>query len=135
MRLYSDFYALAFSLYLLDIYETNMKGTHLGEFEELVLLTVGILYDDAYGLAITDEIEERTGRTVTVSSVHKALMRMEQKGFLRSHMGGASEERGGRKKRLFTITNSGKEALREARAIRNELWNAIPQVVWDVKTI
>lgn len=112
-----------------------MKGTHLGEFEELVLLTVGILYEDAYGLAITDEIEERTRRTVTVSSVHKALMRMEQKGFLRSHMGGASEERGGRKKRLFTITSSGKEALREARAIRNELWNAIPQVVWEVKMI
>lgn len=110
-----------------------MKGNHLGEFEELVLLTAGILYDDAYGLAITDEIEERTGRTVTVSSVHKALMRLEQKGFLRSHMGGATEERGGRNKRLFTITNSGKEALREARTLRNELWNAIPKVVWDIK--
>lgn len=117
--------------YLLDIYETDMKGTNLGEFEELVLLTVGILYDDAYGLGITDEIERRTGRMVTVSSVHKALMRLEQKGFLHSHMGGATEERGGRKKRLFTITNSGKEALREARDMRNELWRAVPKIVWE----
>lgn len=107
-----------------------MKGTYLGEFEELVLLTVGILYDDAYGLAITDEIENRTGRTVTVSSVHKALMRLEQKGFLHSHMGGATEERGGRKKRLFIITNTGKQALKEAKEIRNEMWQAIPKVVW-----
>ena len=108
-----------------------MKGTHLGEFEEIVLLTVGILYDDAYGLGVTDEIEQRTGRTVTVSSVHKALMRLEQKGFLRSHMGGATEARGGRKKRLFTITNSGKEVLRDAREMRNALWQAIPRVVWE----
>ena len=107
-----------------------MKGTHLGELEELVLLTVGILYDDAYGLGITDEIEQRTGRTVTVSSVHKTLMRLEQKGFLHSQMGGATEARGGRKKRLFTITNTGKEALREARTMRNQLWQAIPKVVW-----
>ena len=108
-----------------------MKGTHLGEFEELVLLTVGICYDDAYGLGITDEIERRTGRPVTISSVHKALMRLEQKGFLHSQMGGATKERGGRKKRLFTITNSGKEALRDARAMRNALWQAIPKVVWE----
>ena len=112
-----------------------MKGTHLGEFEELVLLTVGICYDDAYGLGITDEIEQRTGRRVTISSVHKALMRLEQKGFLHSQMGGATKERGGRKKRLFTITNSGKEALRDARAMRNALWQAIPQVVWDIGSI
>jgi len=109
-----------------------MKGTHLGEFEELVLLAVCILYDDAYGLSIMDEIEKRTGRTVTISSVHKALMRLEQKGFLHSHMGGATEARGGRKKRLFTITGSGKRAMQEAREMRNEMWNAIPRVVWDI---
>lgn len=108
------------------------QRNHLGEFEEIVLLTVGILYDDAYGLAITDEIEQRTKRQVTLSSVHKTLMRLEQKGYLHSHMGGATEERGGRKKRLFTITNSGKEALREARQMRNALWQAIPRVVWEI---
>lgn len=108
-----------------------MKGTHLGEFEELVLLTVGVLYDDAYGLAITDEIEERTGRKVTVSAVHRALIRLEQKGFLHSHVGGATEERGGRNKRLFTITNSGKDALKEAKTLRNQLFDAIPKILWE----
>lgn len=108
-----------------------MKGTHLGEFEELILLTVGILYDDAYGLGITQEIERRTGRTVTVSSVHKGLLRLEQKGFLHSRMGGATEARGGRNKRLFTITDSGKAALRGAWEMRNRLWHAIPPIVWE----
>ena len=108
-----------------------MKGTHLGEFEELILLTVGILYDDAYGLGITQEIERRTGRRVTVSSVHKGLLRLEQKGFLHSRMGGATEARGGRNKRLFTITNSGKAALRGAWEMRNRLWHAIPPIVWE----
>lgn len=105
----------------------------LSEFEEMVLLTVGILYDDAYGLAITDELETRTGRTNTISSVHKALMRLEDRGMLHSHMGGATEERGGRKKRLFNITNSGKEALFEAKQTREKLWQAVPKVVWDLK--
>ncbi len=108
-----------------------MKGTNLGEFEELVLLTVGILYDDAYGLAIMDEIEKRTGRSLTISSVHKALMRLEQKGFLHSFMGGATEARGGRNKRLFTMTNTGKQALKEAKELRNQMWQAIPKVVWE----
>jgi len=106
---------------------------HLSDFEEMVLLTVGILYDDAYGLAITDELEIQTGRTYTISSVHKALMRMEEKGMLHSQMGGATEARGGRKKRLFNITNSGKEALLEAKRTREKLWQAVPKVVWDLK--
>lgn len=105
----------------------------ISDFEEMVLLTVGILYDEAYGLAITDELERRTGRTYTISSVHKALMRLEERGMLHSRMGGATEERGGRKKRLFTITNSGKEALFEAKKTRETLWNAVPKVVWDLK--
>ncbi|UZR99911.1 PadR family transcriptional regulator [Chondrinema litorale] len=108
-----------------------MKGTHLGEFEEIVLLTVGILYEDAYGLAITDEIENRTGRSITISSVHKALNRLEAKGFLTSQMGGATEERGGRQKRLFTLTTYGKNALNEARELRNSMYSAIPKMLWQ----
>lgn len=108
-----------------------MKGTHLGEFEEIVLLTVGILYEDAYGLAITDEIEKRTGRNVTISSVHKSLNRLEKKGFLTSTMGGATEARGGRQKRLFSITAYGKQALTEARKLRNNMYDAIPKVIWQ----
>src|SRR5690349_5181416 len=72
----------SFPLYL-DKGETNMKGTYLGEFEELVLLAVGILFDDAYGLAIVDELEHKTGRPIMMSAVHKVLVRLEDKGYLK----------------------------------------------------
>lgn len=108
-----------------------MKGTYLGEFEELVLLTVGILYDDAYGLAIKEELDKQSGRKPMISAVHKALVRLEDKGLLQSHMGGATEERGGRKKRLYQLTASGKKALNQSRELRNDMWNAVPKVVWE----
>lgn len=108
-----------------------MKGTSLGEFEELVLLTVGILYDDAYGLGIRDELEKQTGRNVMISSVHKALVRLEGKGFLNSRMGGATDERGGRKKRLYDLTVSGKKVLSQSKELRNSMWNAVPKAVWE----
>ncbi len=96
-----------------------------------MLLTVGILHDDAYGLAITDELESRTKRNVTISSVHKALVRLENKGYLKSHVGGASKERGGRAKKLYLLTNSGKNALKESRSLRNHMWNDVPKIVWE----
>jgi len=108
-----------------------MKGTYLGEFEELVLLAVGILFEDAYGLAIVDELERQTGRNIMVSSVHKALVRLEDKGYLKSHMGGASEVRGGRDKRLYTLTQAGKKVLNESRELRNSMWKEIPKIIWE----
>jgi PadR family transcriptional regulator PadR len=108
-----------------------MKGTYLGEFEELVLLTTGILYDDAYGLAIVDELEKQTGRTVMMSSVHKALVRLEDKGYLKSHMGGATEARGGRDKRLYVLTHAGVKVLNQSRDLRNSLWKQVPKIVWE----
>ena len=108
-----------------------MKGTSLGEFEELVLLAVGILNDDAYGLSITDELEVRTKRNVTISAVHKALVRLEKKGFLKSAMGGATETRGGRAKKLYTLTTAGKGALKASRKLRNVMWEAVPKIVWE----
>ncbi|MCR9249349.1 MAG: PadR family transcriptional regulator [bacterium] len=107
-----------------------MKGTHLGEFEELVLLTVGILHDDAYGLAITDELKAKTGRSVMISSVHRALVRLEDKGYLKSHMGGAKEERGGREKRLYELTKSGIKVLNQTKELRNSMWELVPKIVW-----
>ena len=107
-----------------------MKGTNLGEFEELVLLTVGILYDNAYGLAITDELANQTGRKSTISSVHKALVRLEGKGFLSSYMGGATQSRGGRQKRLYKLTQSGVRVLQETQELRNTMWERIPKIVW-----
>ena len=113
--------------------ETNarMKGTSLGEFEELVLLSVGILFDDAYGLAIADELQSRTGRNVLISSVHKSLVRLEEKGYLKSRLGGATNERGGRDKRLYTLTHAGKAVLAETRELRNQMWKEIPKIVWE----
>jgi len=108
-----------------------MKGTYLGEFEELVLLTVGILFDDAYGLAIVDELEKQTERTVLMSSVHKALVRLEEKGYLKSHLGGATETRGGRDKRLYTLTQAGVKVLNQSKELRNSMYKQVPKLVWE----
>ncbi len=108
-----------------------MKGTQLGEFEEIVLLTVGILYDDAYGLSIKDEIGKQTDRKVMISAVHKSLVRLEDKGFLQSHMGGATDTRGGRKKKLYELTAMGKQALAKSKELRNKMWEAVPKIVWE----
>ena len=105
-----------------------MKGTYLGEFEELVLLTVGALYDEAYGVAVMDEIKEETGRSVNISAIHSALRRLEEKGFVKSRMGGATNERGGRRKRYFVLTSYGKKALDEAQSMRLKLYNRIPDI-------
>ena len=103
-----------------------MKRKNLGEFEEIVLLTVGVLYDNAYAVAITQEISGQTKRDVNISAVHTALYRLEEKGFLSSRMGEAVAIRGGKRKRLFTITPFGKKALDGADALRNSLRERIP---------
>jgi PadR family transcriptional regulator, regulatory protein PadR len=108
-----------------------MKGTSLGEFEELVLLSVGILFDDAYALSIMDELEKQTGRNIMISSVHKALVRLEDKGYLKSRMGGATNVRGGRDKRLYNLTRSGTSVLNESRELRNNMWKQVPKIVWE----
>ncbi|HEY9007737.1 PadR family transcriptional regulator [Ohtaekwangia sp.] len=105
-----------------------MKGTYLGELEELVLLTVGALYKDAYGVAVMDEIERQTGRSLNISAVHTVLKRLEEKNYVTSKMGDPTGERGGRRKRLFMLTAAGKRALSETNEVRNELFNKIPKV-------
>lgn len=105
-----------------------MKGTYLGELEELVLLTVGILYPDAYGVAVMDEIEKQTRRSLNISAVHAVLTRLEEKGFLKSKMSEPTEERGGRRKRIFLLTVAGKRALEQANEMRTQLFNQIPKV-------
>lgn len=105
-----------------------MKGTYLGEFEELVLLTVGALYPESYGVAVMDEIKKETGRTVNISAIHSAMRRLEDKGYVKSFMGGATNERGGRRKRYFELTSFGKKALDEAQSMRMKLYNRIPDI-------
>ena len=106
------------------------KKHYLGEFEEMVLLVVAVQHGEAYGLSITNVIEEELGRSVNMSSVHTALYRLEEKGFVKSEMSGASERRGGRRKRIFIITSSGKSALLEAKAHRQYLWAKMPDFLF-----
>ncbi len=105
-----------------------MKGDYLGELEELVLLTVGILYNQAYGVALMDEIEKQTGRSLNISAVHAVLKRLEEKGLVNSRLGEPTSERGGRRKRIFTLTAAGKKSLEQANEMRNQLFNQIPKV-------
>ena len=107
-----------------------MKGKNLGELEELVLLMVGALTDGAYGVAIMDEIEAQTGRRLNISAIHSVLKRLEIKGYLMSEMGGATSDRGGRRKRIFTISSSGRIALEQVRDVRNQLWDRIPKLTF-----
>lgn len=105
-----------------------MKGTYLGEFEELVLLVVAVLEGDAYGVSIGAVIEDEAKRSVTISTIHNVLYRLEKKGFVKSELGGATTERGGRKKRLFRITAQGRTALTQSKELRNRLWGLIPGI-------
>jgi len=110
-----------------------MKGDYLGELEELVLLSVGILYPEAYGVAVMDTLEEQAGRRLNISAVHAVLTRLEEKGMLKSKMGEPTEERGGRRKRIFVLTAAGKRALDEANALRTQMYNQIPRVALQFK--
>jgi DNA-binding PadR family transcriptional regulator len=109
-----------------------MKNYQLGEFEEIVILTVGILNNVAYSVSIKDEIESRLSRTVSMGALHTALKRLEDKGYLKSFSGESTEERAGRPKRYFEITALGKKAMQYAKSTRDELWRAIPKTVWQV---
>ncbi len=106
-----------------------MRKTYLGELEEVVLLTVALLYkEEPYGVAITQKLIELTGREISISAVHATLHRLEEKGFLRSQTGGATQERGGRRKRFFTLTQAGTKAIREIRDLRATFWDQIPKL-------
>jgi DNA-binding PadR family transcriptional regulator len=111
-----------------------MKRTSLGELEELILLLIGVLKEEAYGVTITQMLEQETGRTVDFSTVHTTLKRLEEKGFVKSVMAGATAERGGRRKRYFSITAYGYKVLRESQEIRMRLWSLIP-LKFNVKSI
>ena len=111
-----------------------MGRSHIGEFEELVLLTVGVLYDDAYAVVITKEISEQSRRSVNVSAVHKSLYRLEEKGMLSSRLSDPQSKRGGKRKRLFGITPFGKQAVDDMMELRVSLRNQIPDLAFKWKT-
>ncbi len=108
-----------------------MGKYHLGEFEELVLLTVAILKDEAYGIAIIDEMESRLKRSVSIGALQTVLRRLEKKGFLSSEFGEATKVRGGKRKRYFSLTAYGKKVLTETKEQRMGLWSAIPEFAFS----
>lgn len=111
-----------------------MSRSQLGEFEEIVLLTVGVLYDDAYAVAIAKEITSQSGRSVAVSAVHKSLYRLEEKGMLESRLSDPESKRGGKRKRLFKISPYGKKALDESMDLRLSLRQQIMDPAFQLKT-
>jgi len=105
-----------------------MKGTNLGEFEELVLLTIAALVNEAYSVGICDELERQTKRAVKLGVVHAVLNRLEEKGLVKSKLGEATQTRGGKRKRYYSITSSGKAALIKSKEVRDQLWSMIPEL-------
>ncbi|MDJ1467223.1 PadR family transcriptional regulator [Cytophagaceae bacterium DM2B3-1] len=103
-----------------------MRRTYLGELEEMILLMVAILDGEAYGVTVSQQLEQHTGRQLTFGTVHNTLIRLEEKGFVASHLGGATTERGGRRKRFFTLTALGSRALQDVQELRNQLWQMVP---------
>ena len=112
-----------------------MKKYQLGEFEEIVILTIAVLYKEAYGVAIKNEIETRLSRNVSMGAMHTALVRLEDKGYIKSYDGEGTEERAGRPKKYFQITALGKKAMEYSRDTRNDLWRAIPKVALELRGI
>ena len=109
-----------------------MKGKYLGEFEEIVMLTVGVLFDEAYGIVIKETIETRLNRRVGLGALHSTLVRLQDKGYLDSRYGEATNKRGGKRKRFFRVTMQGQKVLKEAMATRQDLWNSIPPLAFDI---
>lgn len=105
-----------------------MKQQSLGEFEELVLLIVAALHDEAYGVIILEKLEDELAKKVNISAVHVALKRMEDKGFVKSRFGGITEDRGGRRKKFYVITAIGKRMLDNQYSLRAGLYQQIPKI-------
>jgi len=105
-----------------------MKYSQLGEFEELVLLVIGNLGENAYSISIKEELTTRTGRNPSIGSMHSALNRLEKKGFIDSHVGGATNVRGGRRKRFYQITAAGRKALDTSYELRVALYHSLPKI-------
>jgi PadR family transcriptional regulator, regulatory protein PadR len=105
-----------------------MKQQSLGEFEELVLLMVAALHNEAYGVSILENLEEKQGKKLNISAVHVALKRLEDKGFVKSRFGGITEDRGGRRKKFYVITALGKRMLDSQFDLRTSLYKQIPKI-------
>jgi PadR family transcriptional regulator PadR len=107
-----------------------MKRTNLGELEEIILLIVASLHDQAYGISIQEELEQQCDRKISISSVHNVLHRLEEKGFLVSNYGDPKPERGGKRRLLFVLTAAGKKAMEDVKNLRDKLWGNVPAIIF-----
>lgn len=110
-----------------------MKGTYLGEFEELVLLTIGILGEGAYGVAIKEELERQAKRKISIGAVHASTNRLVDKGYLEYSFGEATKERGGKRKKLYRVTIYGQKALKTAMDLRKQMWGQIDPSTFSIE--
>jgi PadR family transcriptional regulator PadR len=104
------------------------KREYLGNFELMVMLALIRLGENAYGVPISQELEDITGREVAVGSVYAALERLEDKGLVTSQLGEATPERGGRAKRYFRVSGKGLREVRDTRRSLVKLWRGIPEL-------
>jgi len=105
-----------------------MKEPSLGDFEELVLLTVAGQHDDAYGVSIMEGLQDKLEKKLNISAIHVSLKRLEEKGFVKSRFGGITNERGGRRKKFYVITALGKQMLDYRYSLRHSLYQQIPNI-------
>ncbi len=105
-----------------------MKGSNLGEFQEIVMLSIMILDENAYGVSIQEDVSNRTGRQVSRGALHTALTRLEEKGLIKSMYGEPTAERGGRRKRYYQVSNKGRANLQEIKQLRQSMWQLIPDL-------
>ncbi len=103
-----------------------MKKVALGAFEEIVLLTVGALHDNAYGVTIKTELEKQLNKSISIGALYAALQRLEEKNWVDTRVGGITEKQGGRRKQYYDITSEGVIALDTVRSMRNELFDRLP---------
>lgn len=113
---------------MLQLEDNKMKKTKLGEFQELILMAVIVLQENAYGNEIQRELEERLNESLSIGAIQTALKRMEEKGFLTSEWGEATNKRGGKRKRIYKSTPYAHEVLNEMKDIRSQLWNSMPDL-------
>ena len=108
-----------------------MKEHSLGEFQELVLLIVAALHEEAYGVSIHKRLEKETDKKFNISAIHVALKRMEEKGFVTSAYGGITKERGGRRKKYYLVTALGKRVLDSQYTLRTKIYQSIPKISFN----
>ena len=107
-------------------------GKGLGNLEEVILLIIAIMHgDEIYGFSVMLKYKEQTGKSLSMPAVHTVLKRLEKKGFLNSTMGAASNKRGGKRKRLYQITQYGYRILAEIQENRARLWGMVGEIKFE----